>query len=98
MAEFVLALDQGTTSSRAILFDKGGAVRGTAQQEFRQIFPPSSQGGAEGTQGWVEHDPFDILTSQMSAAVEVLGTERPAARSTTRSCGRTGGRLRSASS
>ena len=86
MAEFVLALDQGTTSSRAILFDRAGAVRGTAQHEFRQIFPESrsgtgalqggaeaSQGGASGTQGWVEHDPFEIWTSQLSAAVEVLG-------------------------
>jgi glycerol kinase len=66
MAEFVLALDQGTTSSRAILFDRAGAMRGVAQREFTQIFP-------QGQQGWVEHDPFEILTSQMGAAVEVLG-------------------------
>ena len=44
---FVLALDQGTTSSRAMLFDHQGQVRGMAQKEFRQIFPQS---------GWVEHD------------------------------------------
>ena len=66
MADFVLALDQGTTSSRAILFDGTGSVRGVAQREFTQIFP-------EGKQGWVEHDPFEILTSQLGAAVEVLG-------------------------
>ncbi len=66
MAEYILALDQGTTSSRAILFDRSGAVAGTAHHEFKQIFP-------EGQQGWVEHDPFEILTSQLSAAVEVLG-------------------------
>lgn len=72
MAEYVLALDQGTTSSRAILFDRAGAVVGTAQHEFQQIFPALS-GGGEAAQGWVEHDPFEILTSQLSAAVEVLG-------------------------
>jgi glycerol kinase len=66
MPEFILALDQGTTSSRAILFDRAGTVRGIAQREFTQIFPL-------GQQGWVEHDPFEILTSQMGAAVEVLG-------------------------
>ena len=66
MAQYILALDQGTTSSRAILLDGAGAIAGTAQHEFRQIYPP-------GTQGWVEHDPFEILTSQLSAAVEVLG-------------------------
>ena len=66
MAEYVLSLDQGTTSSRAILFDRSGAVAGVAQHEFAQIYPPE-------TQGWVEHDPFEILTSQLSAAVEVLG-------------------------
>lgn len=60
---YVLSLDQGTTSSRAILFDHNGSIAGVAQNEFRQIYPRS---------GWVEHDPMDILTSQMSAAVEVL--------------------------
>ena len=62
--KYVLALDQGTTSSRAILFGHDGAIAGVAQHEFAQIYPDT---------GWVEHDPFDILTSQMSAAVEVLG-------------------------
>ena len=66
MAELILALDQGTTSSRAILFDRNGTMHGLAQREFTQIFP-------QGQQGWVEHDPFEILTSQMGAAVEVLG-------------------------
>ena len=66
MAQYILALDQGTTSSRAILFDRQGQIAGVAQHEFTQIYPT-------GTQGWVEHDPFEILTSQLSAAVEVLG-------------------------
>ena len=48
---FILALDQGTTSSRAILFDHEGQIRAVAQREFRQIFPQS---------GWVEHDPREI--------------------------------------
>lgn len=60
---YVLALDQGTTSSRAILFDKQGHIAGVAQHEFPQIFPAP---------GWVEHNPVDILTSQLSAAVEVM--------------------------
>jgi len=62
--KYVLALDQGTTSSRAILFGHDGKIVGTAQHEFEQKFPDT---------GWVEHDPFDILTSQISSAVEVLG-------------------------
>ncbi len=61
---YVLALDQGTTSSRAILFAHDGSIAGVAQHEFQQHFPDT---------GWVEHDPFDILTSQLTAAVEVLG-------------------------
>ena len=61
---YILALDQGTTSSRAILFDHQGRIAGVAQHEFPQIFPEP---------GWVEHDPVDILTSQLSSAVEVLG-------------------------
>jgi glycerol kinase len=59
----VLALDQGTTSSRAILFDEGGNIRAVAQREFRQIFPKA---------GWVEHDPTEIWESQHAAAAEVL--------------------------
>jgi glycerol kinase len=61
---YILALDQGTTSSRAILFDQQGRIAGVAQHEFPQIFPAP---------GWVEHDPLDILTSQLASAVEVLG-------------------------
>src|SRR5216683_2369004 len=61
---FILALDQGTTSSRAIVFDHDGAVRGVAQKEFTQIFPNA---------GWVEHDPREIWASQIGVAVEALG-------------------------
>jgi glycerol kinase len=61
---YILALDQGTTSSRAILFAQDGGIVGVAQREFPQIYPDT---------GWVEHDPFEILTSQLSCAVEVLG-------------------------
>ena len=60
---YILSLDQGTTSSRAILFDKNGVIVAQAQQEFQQIYPKS---------GWVEHDPTEILTSQMSCAVQAL--------------------------
>jgi glycerol kinase len=61
---YVLALDQGTTSSRAIVFDREGAVVASAQKEFEQIFPRA---------GWVEHNPNEIWTSQISVAVEALG-------------------------
>jgi glycerol kinase len=61
---YILALDQGTTSSRAILFDEAGAIAAVAQHEFEQFYPQP---------GWVEHDPTEILTSQMSCAVEALG-------------------------
>jgi glycerol kinase len=60
----LLALDQGTTSSRAIVFDHDGAVQAVAQREFQQIFPQT---------GWVEHDPREIWASQLSVAVEALG-------------------------
>jgi glycerol kinase len=60
---YILALDQGTTSSRAILFDHDGAIRAVAQKEFRQIFP---------TAGWVEHDPHEIWASQIDVAAEAL--------------------------
>ncbi|MBI3877789.1 MAG: glycerol kinase GlpK [Verrucomicrobia bacterium] len=59
----ILALDQGTTSSRAILFDHSGSVAAVAQKEFPQIFPKP---------GWVEHNPDDIWSSQASVAAEVL--------------------------
>src|SRR6266498_4313770 len=61
---YILALDQGTTSSRAILFDHHGAIRAVAQKEFTQIFP---------FPGWVEHDPQEIWASQIGVAVEALG-------------------------
>src|SRR5580692_3746039 len=61
---YILALDQGTTSSRAILFDSAGAIVAVAQKEFQQFYPQA---------GWVEHDPTEILTSQLSCAVEALG-------------------------
>jgi glycerol kinase len=61
---FILALDQGTTSSRAIVFDPSGSVRAVAQKEFTQIFPHA---------GWVEHDPREIWASQIGVAVEALG-------------------------
>ncbi len=60
---YILALDQGTTSSRAIVFDHDGRIRSSAQREFRQIFPRA---------GWVEHDPQEIWTSQIGVAVEAL--------------------------
>ena len=63
MTRFILALDQGTTSSRAIVFDAEGRVRGQAQKEFRQIFPQP---------GWVEHDPRDIWSSQFGVAQEAI--------------------------
>jgi glycerol kinase len=61
---FILSLDQGTTSSRAIVFDHDGAVRAVAQKEFTQLFPQA---------GWVEHDPLEIWASQIGVAVEALG-------------------------
>jgi glycerol kinase len=60
---YVLSLDQGTTSSRAILFDQTGHPVASAQSEFPQHYPNS---------GWVEHDPDDILTTQLSTATDVL--------------------------
>ncbi|GLQ46306.1 glycerol kinase [Dyella lipolytica] len=60
---YILAIDQGTTSSRAMLFDRNGAVTGVAQREFGQLFPQP---------GWVEHDPREILASVRSTIVEVL--------------------------
>ncbi|GAB3663772.1 glycerol kinase GlpK [Echinicola sediminis] len=61
--QFIMALDQGTTSSRAILFDKKGHPVAMAQKDFKQYFPKS---------GWVEHDPKEIWTSQASVILEVI--------------------------
>jgi glycerol kinase len=63
VSQFILALDQGTTSSRAILFDRHGRPVASAQQEFPQYFPQP---------GWVEHDPLDIWRSQLACARAVL--------------------------
>src|SRR5262249_11441508 len=67
---FILALDQGTTSSRAVLFDHSGAVRASAQKEFRQLFPQT---------GWVEHDPNEIWSSQLEVARAALVNAGPPA-------------------
>jgi glycerol kinase len=61
--EYILALDQGTTSSRAIVFDHKGHIRSVAQKEFTQIFPQP---------GWVEHDPNEIWSSQAGVAAEAI--------------------------
>jgi glycerol kinase len=61
--KYILALDQGTTSSRAIVFDHAGSIVAVAQKEFPQIFPKP---------GWVEHDPRDIWSSQAGVAAEAL--------------------------
>ena len=63
MKEFILTLDQGTTSSRAILFDKKGKIASLAQKEFQQIYPQP---------GWVEHDPMEIWSSQASVITEAI--------------------------
>jgi glycerol kinase len=60
---YILALDQGTTSSRSIIFDREGSIVSTGQREYTQIYPQS---------GWVEHDPAEIWTSQIETAVEAL--------------------------
>jgi glycerol kinase len=65
--KYILALDQGTTSSRAILFNHEGGIVATAQKEFRQIFPKP---------GWVEHDAQEIWATQAGVAAEVLQTAR----------------------
>ena len=63
MPTYLLALDQGTTSSRAILFDREQRIVGTAQKEFTQHYP---------REGWVEHDAMEIWSSQYSVMMEVL--------------------------
>jgi glycerol kinase len=68
---YILALDQGTTSSRAIVFDRGGAIKAVAQKEFRQIFPQP---------GWVEHNANEIWETQMGVAAEAVTRAGIAAR------------------
>lgn len=63
MQKYVMALDQGTTSSRCILFDKGGNICSMAQKEFKQIYPKP---------GWVEHNPMEIWSSQLAVAIECM--------------------------
>ena len=60
---YIISLDQGTTSSRAILVDQEGHIQGMVQKEFKQIFPKS---------GWVEHDPLEILESQMGVLSDLI--------------------------
>ncbi|WP_190809967.1 glycerol kinase GlpK [Flagellimonas sp. S3867] len=66
MSEYILALDQGTTSSRAVVFDKKGTIISVAQQEFTQIFPKP---------GWVEHDPIEIWDTQAGMVSEALSKQ-----------------------
>jgi glycerol kinase len=63
MPQFILSLDQGTTSSRAILFDRNGNIAALAQKEFTQIYPEP---------GWVEHDPAEIWSTQVAVAAEAI--------------------------
>lgn len=71
IVQYILALDQGTTSSRALLIDHQGQVKGKAQKEFKQIFPQA---------GWVEHDPLEIWSTQLAVAIEVLARSNVPAR------------------
>ena len=61
--KYILALDQGTTSSRAIIFDHSGEIKAVSQKPFEQLFPKP---------GWVEHDPNEIWYTQASVAAEVV--------------------------
>lgn len=70
MAQYIMALDQGTTSSRCILFDKGGNIKSVAQKEFTQYFPQEA---------WVEHDPMEIWSSQISVVSEAMARLRATA-------------------
>ena len=67
MPSYILALDQGTTSSRAILFDEQQNIIGIAQKEFTQHYP---------REGWVEHDPMEIYSSQYAVMMEVIAKSR----------------------
>jgi glycerol kinase len=88
--KYILALDQGTTSSRAVLFDRAGNIVSVAQKEFQQIYPQP---------GWVEHDPQEIWSTQahrsppsvspINAKPPSSGIAKPAVRFTTPSSGKT---------
>ena len=69
--KYVLALDQGTTSSRAIVFNKKGEIIAKAQNDFDQIYPKA---------GWVEHDPLKILYSQITSITSVLNSGKVSAK------------------
>ena len=61
--KYIMALDQGTTSSRCILYDRAGQQISVSQKEFRQIYPKA---------GWVEHDPMEIWSTQLEVALEAM--------------------------
>lgn len=63
MKKYILTLDEGTTSARAVLFDKGGNAVSAAQREFKQIYPQP---------GFVEHDPVEIFSVQYAAVTEAI--------------------------
>ena len=63
MKSFILSIDQGTTSSRAVIFDKDAKIVAMAQQEFKQVYPRP---------GWVEHSPQDIMGSVMAVVAEAI--------------------------
>ena len=63
MQQYILSFDQGTTSSRAIVFDRSGAIAAVAQKEFKQLFPQP---------GWVEHDANEIWSTQLGVAAEAI--------------------------
>ncbi len=67
MADFILALDQGTTSSRAIVFDRSRAIRAQAQKEFPQLYPQP---------GWVEHHPDTTWANQSGVAAEAIAAAK----------------------
>ena len=91
METYIAALDQGTTSSRAILFNRAGEIVSRAQHPFRQIYPQP---------GWVEHDPLEIWATETRALAEVVGAAHidapPGSRSATPSYGSAAGPLPSA--
>ena len=67
MKKYIIALDQGTTSSRAVLFDEQGSIVGIEQLEFQQLFPQS---------GWVEHDPVEIFSSQFDVLTKLISKNK----------------------
>jgi len=79
VSRYVLALDQGTTSSRSILFDRGGNIVASAQREFAQYFPKP---------GWVEHDADEIWVSQAVTITEVLARAEATPPNTRTGCSR----------